>query len=983
DHDNWADFFPTTPPTHLNLPTYPFQRQRYWLQQDTAATTDPRTLGLHAADHGLLGASVALADGEGQVFTGHLSLRSHPWLADHAVHGTPLLPGTAFVELALHAGQATAAPHLEDLTLEAPLTLPATGGRHLQLYVDAPDGDGRRALTVHSRPDHAAPDRPWTRHATGTLTPRSSTTSDQVDWVELTAWPPVGATPVPVDTLYDHLADRGYHYGPAFQRLTAVWRSDHDDTLYAEVALPADDSTDAYQYGIHPALFDAVLHPVVGNGPERGSDRVLLPFAWSNVQLHAVGARTLRVHIGPADEGTIRVRLADPTGQPVAEVTSLAMRPITSEQLAKAVASGGDDHLFRLAWTPASDMAELDTGRVAFLGSSVPEALVKSLADGVTVECHTGLAPLLAEDSALPDLVIATGLLGRGSVEDVPTAARGAVEYALDLAQAWLAEERLVDSRLVFVTRRAVAVRADTESPSLAEAAVWGLIRTAETENPGRFTMIDLGDEDAFSAESFRAALASGEPQSALRDDDQRPYVPRLVRETPPAADGVPESAQGGTVLITGGTGTLGTLFAHQYAKAGRAGHLLLTSRRGSDAPGASRLASEIAELGVKVTIAACDTADRDALAALLAGIPDEHPLTAVVHTAGVLDDGTITSLTAEQVERVFRPKVDTAWNLHELTRQTELTEFVLFSSVAGVLGTSGQGNYAAANVFLDALAEHRRADGLPATSLAWGLWSDSSGMTGHMDEVDLARMARLGVMPITAEEGVALFDAARATDVACLVPAKIIPALLRPQPETGALPPALQGLVSAPVRKATATTANGVPTLRDRLARLSPEEAEDTLAGLVRTNVALVLGHTTPDTISLDKTFKELGFDSLTAVELRNRLASSTGMRLAPTLVFSYPTPRELGRHIGDLMRPATDPDPGSDDEAEIREALRTVSIDSLRNAGALELVLACANAPRANAGGQAANTDPGGNDLADLDLDALVGLVLDEKGQ
>nr|WP_263974219.1 type I polyketide synthase [Streptomyces albicerus] len=973
---DWAGFFPTTRPTHRDLPTYPFQHEHYWIQQATAAT-DPHTLGLHAVDHGLLGAAVALADGDGHVFTGHLSLRSHPWLADHAVHDTSLLPGTAFIELALHAGQATDTPHLEDLTLEAPLTLPATGGLHLQVHVEAPDSEGRRALTIHSRPEDATPDRSWTRHATGTLTPQSSATPDPAEWAGLAAWPPAGATPVPADTLYDHLADRGYRYGATFQGLTAVWRQ--GDTLYAEVALPTDDTAAAEHYGIHPALFDAALHPIVGTGPEQGSDQVLLPFAWSNVQLHAVGARALRVQISPADAGTLRVRLADPTGQPVAEVASLAIRPITTEQLAKSVAAGGDDHLFRLAWTPAPVAEALKAGRVAFLGAAVPEALVTSLPDDVAVDSHTELAPLLADDALLPDLVIATGLLGRSSSGgDVLGSAREAVQYALDLVQSWLAEERLADSRLVFVTRRAVAVHTDTESPSPADAAVWGLIRTAEAENPGRFTVIDLADENAVSAESFRAALGSGEPQVALRDGDQQLYVPRLVREIPPAADAdaVPESAVGGTVLITGGTGTLGTLFARRYATAGQAGHLLLTSRRGLDAPGAPELAAELTELGVKVTVVACDTADRDALAALLADIPDEYPLTAVVHTAGVLDDGTIASLTAERIERVFRPKVDTAWHLHELTRETDLTEFVLFSSAAGVLGTSGQGNYAAANVFLDALAEHRRADGLPATSLAWGLWSDSSGMTGHLDDVDLTRMARLGIKPITAKEGMALFEAARATGAACLVPAKIAPALLRPHLETGTLPAVLQGLVRAPVRKATAATATGAATLRDRLARLSPEEAEDTLANLVRTNVALVLGHTTPDTINLDKAFKDLGFDSLTAVELRNRLASATGLRLAPTLVFSYPTPRELGWHIFELMGPA--PDASPDEEAEIREVLRTVSIDSLRSAGVLELVLACADPSQANA-----DADTGGDELADLDLDALVDLVLDEKGK
>jgi acyl transferase domain-containing protein/acyl carrier protein len=904
---DWSGFYPATRPTHLDLPTYPFQHQHYW-RADTPAATDPHSIGLVAADHGLLGAAVALANGDGHLFTGRLSVRRQPWLADHAVHDTPVLPGTAFVELALHAGQTTDTPHLEELALDAPLLLPAVGGLHLQVHVAVADGDGRRAFAIHSRPDDATPDQPWTRYATGTLTARASATPDPAEWARPAAWPPAGATALPVDTLYDLLADHGYRYGATFQGLTAAWR--HGDTLYAEVTLP-EDTTDADGYGIHPALLDAAQHPTVFARPDQVPGQVLLPFAWSNVQLHAVGARALRVQITRSDAGTLRFRLADPTGQPVAEVGSLAMRPIATEHLATAGAAGGaaggDGHLFRLDWIakPAADV--LETNRVAFLGTGIPEALITSLPGAGTIESYPQLVSLLADGTAaVPELVIATDLLRRENpAEDVPGSALKAVQDALAMVQSWLADERLADSRLAFVTRRAVAIDADTESPSPADAAVWGLIRTAQNENPGRFTVVDLDGETAVSAASFRAALGSGEPQVALRGDDRQLYVPRLVRQAPPAAP-APEPAPGGTVLITGGTGTLGALFARRYAMVGQVGHLLLTSRRGLDAPGAPELAAELAELGVRVTITACDMADRDALAALLATIPDEHPLTAVVHAAGVLADDIITSLTAERVERVFRPKVTAAWHLHELTRAMDLTEFVLFSSMAGVLGSPGQGNYAAANVFLDALAQRRRADGLPATSLVWGLWSDSSDMTGHMGDADRSRVARLGVEPITAAEGLALFESARATRLACPVPAKIVPALLRPHLETGAVPPVLQGLVRVPVRKAAAT-ATTAASFRDRLAHLSPAAAEETVATLVCAQVAIVLGHATPDAVRPDQAFRDLGFDSLMAVELRNRLSTATGLRLPATLVFDYPTPRRLAAHLNAAAAPAT----------------------------------------------------------------------------
>ncbi|MFE0422321.1 type I polyketide synthase, partial [Streptomyces sp. NPDC058953] len=587
------------------------------------------------------------------------------------------------------------------------------------------------------------------------------------------------------------------------------------------------------------------------------------------------------------------------------------MRSITPERLTRAVTPAGDGRLFRLAWTPTSVAAAPRAGRVVFLGPVVPEALVAALPDGSAVEHRTDPATLGSDDGVpAPDLVIATGLLIRSTpADDVPGSAREAVRYVLDTVRAWLAEDRPADNRLVFLTRRAVAVHPDTESPGPADAAAWGLIRTAQTEHPGRFTVIDLADENAVPADAFRGALGSDEPQLALRDDDQRLYAPRLVQETPPDGAGgtVPEPAPGGTVLITGGTGTLGALFARRYATAPGIGHLLLVSRRGPDAPGAPELAAELTELGVKVTIAACDTADRDALAELLAAVPDEHPLTAVLHCAGVLADGTVTSLTPEHIERVFRPKVDTAWHLHRLTRDRDLTEFVLFSSVSGVLGSPGQGNYAAANVFLDALAQSRRADGLPATSLVWGLWADSSDMTGHLGAADLTRLARLGIEPVTAEEGLALYEAARATRSACPVLAKIVPALLRPHLGTGTLPAVLQGLVRAPIRKAAASAAAATDNdaLRERLVRLTPEEAEDALATLVRTHVALVLGHTASDAVNADQAFKDLGFDSLTAVELRNRINAATGLRLAAGLVFDHPTPRRLARHLYAVLAP------------------------------------------------------------------------------
>ena len=347
-----------------------------------------------------------------------------------------------------------------------------------------------------------------------------------------------------------------------------------------------------------------------------------------------------------------------------------------------------------------------------------------------------------------------------------------------------------------------------------------------------------------------------------------------------------------GTVLITGGTGGLGALFARHLVERHGARHLVLVSRRGADAPGVAGLVAELEALGARVRVVACDVADRDQLAGVLAAL--DRPLTAVVHAAGVLDDGVVESLTAEQVERVMRPKVDAALHLHELTAGAELSAFVLFSSVAALIGSPGQANYAAANAALDALAARRRAAGLPATSLAWGLWADATGMTGELDEAELARLERMGVTALSAELGRELFDQALGLDAPLLAPVELDLAALRSQARAGLLPPLLRGLVRAPARRA-----GSGGSLAQRLAGVAEADREQLVLELVRAQAAAVLGHESADAIDPDRAFKELGFDSLSAVELRNRLTQATGLRLPATLVFDHPNPVAVARML------------------------------------------------------------------------------------
>ncbi|MFB7669310.1 SDR family NAD(P)-dependent oxidoreductase [Kitasatospora sp. NPDC056138] len=457
----------------------------------------------------------------------------------------------------------------------------------------------------------------------------------------------------------------------------------------------------------------------------------------------------------------------------------------------------------------------------------------------------------------------------------------------------------------------------------------------------------------------------------AFRFMSQARHVGKVVLTMPALPD--PD----GTVLITGGTGVLGALVARRLVTEHGARHLLLLGRRGPEAEGAAELTAELTALGARVTVTACDTADREALAKVLAAVPAEHPLTAVVHAAGVLDDAVITSLTPAQVAAVLRPKVDAAWHLHELTRDADLRAFVLFSSSAAVLGGPGQGNYAAANAFLDALAQRRRAEGLPGLSIAWGLWERASGMTGHLDAGDLTRLRRSGVSPLSDADGVAMFSAALRADQALAVAMKLDVAAVRAALRAGPVPPLLRRLVGAPGRRAVALPRTGGESApAGRLAALPAAERARALLELVRAHAAVVLGHATDEAIQPDRAFKQLGFDSLTAVELRNRLNAATGLRLPATLLFDHPTPDALAAFLQAELAPAGPP--ASDDE--VSRLLAAIPAARLRAAGLLDALLALAGAAPEQPSAEP-DDDPDGIDDLDeidaMDADDLVGLA------
>jgi acyl transferase domain-containing protein/NADPH:quinone reductase-like Zn-dependent oxidoreductase/NADP-dependent 3-hydroxy acid dehydrogenase YdfG/acyl carrier protein len=1234
---DWSRLFGSDGTGHTELPTYAFQRQRFWLEQG-AGTRDASALGQSPLEHPLLGAATHLAAGEDWLFTARLSLDEQPWIADHTVLQVAILPATGFIELALAVGSYLGAPELGELTFEAPLILAEDSPVQLQITAGRSDEEGRRRVTIHSRRQSAAEadEASWTQHAGGVIQPladEAAAPGEQGD----RDWPPAGAEPLAIESLYDRLAGAGYEYGPAFQGLRAAWSRDTD--LFAEVALDDAQAGDVGYVGPHPALVDAALHVALQAALGDGGHGLIVPFSVRGVRAFAGGATSVHAHVQPSSQEALGLTLTDESGERVLTIGSLQTRRLELSRL-HGLQRMAYDSLFRLSWVPLRSPAARQRSNCVVVGAGEVPGIEERYAD------VDALGRAIETGTPAPDVVIVPAASPHASAGG-PAATHAAVNETLSLLQDWLASSQLAESRLMFLTRRAVAVT-DEESPDPVAAAALSLARSAQSEHPGRLLLIDL---DAETAEKVDWSTLSSlkEPQVALRRGAL--YAPRLVRMAsgselvPPASESTwcldtvrkgtlegltltarpaasaplgsgqvriavraaglnfrdvlialnvypgeaglgsegagvvvevgpgvtdltvgervmgvapyfagplviadrcllapipegwsfsqgaavpivfltayhgllelaqlkagesvlihagaggvgmaalqiarhvgaevyatagpakwevlqelgldeahlassrdlefrerfratsggrgvdvvlnaltgefvdasldllkdagrfielgktdlrdrdrvasthprvsyqafdlaevagrsPEHVQGmlqqlvdwfetgilralpvstwqarhavaafrhlregrnvgkvvltiprpldsnGTVLITGATGALGELLARHLARGSQVRHLLLASRSGQRAEISGALQADLSELGCEARIAACDVADGAQVRELLASVSPEHPLTAVIHAAGVLADGTIESLSEAQVERVLRPKVDGAFHLHEQTRHLDLAQFVMFSSAAAVLGAPGQGNYAAANAFLDALALDRRRQGLAGQSLAWGLWQQSArGMGGRLADADLSRLRRLGIAAIAGEKGLRLFDTARAIGEPWLLPIEFDVGGLRNLARAGVLPSLLRGLVRAQARRDRSEAGS----LARRFANTPSAERYATLLEAVCLEVATVLGYESADAIDPEVALRELGFDSLAAVELYNRLCLTTDLQLPTTMGNDNPTPAGIATFLREQLEAAKRP--SSDVLREQLEAAKRPSSDA-----------------------------------------------------
>lgn len=822
------------------LPFYAFEPRSFYLP-DPGGSANLKGSGLDSVEHPLLRTRVALATDGAVVLTGRLAAADHPWCADHAVNGRTLLPATVFLELALRAADFAGLDTVDELVLTAPLEFGPESTVDLQVVLDATDDEGGRPITLWSRTDPIAE---WQQHCAGRVCAGVATRDERLDH-----WPPEGESLDP-EAVYAGFVERGIEYGDSFRGLRALWRG--DDEVWAEVRLP-EGTSGRDGFLIDPVLLDMSLHGL--GALFEGSDTGV-PYVWSSAEMYAEGADSLRVQLRRTGASRASVTLYDPAGDIVGRVRGLTVRPL-ADPVARRVGSGD---LLALEWVPAR--ARVPRRRVWFADPGVPEAVAAALGGG-DLDDRTGEEGSTLCYAADP---------GADPVELTARVMRR-MQAHLDVDGG---------GQLVICTCGGQYAPGD-QDVDVAQAAVWGFVRGAQTEHPGAFAVVDVdGHGESLLA---LAQLPEDLDQVVIRRGVL--LEPVLARVAPELRDGLAWDRD--RVVLVTGAGGIGGVLARQLVTHEGVRHLVLASRRGAQAPGAEDLAAELREAGADdVSFVACDLADPSQVRGLIARASADRPLGAVVHTAGRLLDGVLSRMDEASLQEVFAPKVAAVQLLDELTRPLDLDAFVVCSSAAGTFGAAGQANYAAANAALDAACRRRALAGAPALSLAWGPWVAD----GTAASTDAGR--RSGLTPIDFEVGADLFERALGGPVVQL-PLVLDRMSLRRFADAGSVPTLL--LPFAGVRRRRAATS--VEAAADELSSLSLEDRRERLCGIVRDGIVAVLGYESGAELDQHQAFRDMGLDSLTALQLRNRLTEVLGVKLPVTLVFEHSSIAALADHL------------------------------------------------------------------------------------
>ncbi|MCX4246643.1 type I polyketide synthase [Paraliomyxa miuraensis] len=881
---DWAGLFPQGG-RRVALPTYAWQWGQFWVEPERAHAS----LG-EAGSWPLAGLRIPTPGVEA-----HHVLRvgphHQPYLDDHVIFGRLVVPGAFHLTVAL----AVASERWPD----QPLELSAV--EFVQALVVEPDGEAELHVLIQARSeseDHgfelsscAATDGRWTVHVRGRVRPSTAEPS-LASPAELDAR---ARREIDLEGFLAKLSAQHIDWGPKWRWMERAHVG--GEVAIAELSAPGSAARSA---PLHPCLLDNGFGATTLWSVERepNDDVPQLPFAverlrWWRAPTGRGRCGTIaRLAQGTDQSSVSDLVLWDETGTVVAEVEGFVSRRAPRSTFLRGDSQASADAFYRIDWQEAREGTDGEVaplpGRwivVAEAGSSRAARLATALERCVQVEPEQLEAALARHDE--PAGVVC--LWDARSTETVPQTALRVASEGLSIIAA-LREHPGTASRTWWVTSAAVDTGGEALT-SAATASTWGLGRTVRREHPELgLVLVDLAAETSIDALLRELSRTDGEDQVALRGE--RRLLARLVRAaTPPATDSAMPIR--GAVLITGGLGSLGLQVARWLAERG-ASELVLVSRRAAGTAEVEAIAS-LQALGARVEIASVDVADRRALAALVHAHSGERPLRGIVHAAGVLDDGILAEQSAARFTQVFSPKVDGAWNLHELTAALELDFFVLFSSSAGLLGSAGQSNYAAANTFLDALAAQRRGRGLPAQSLAWGPWS-TSGMAAELAEVQRARMARLGLRTLEPDRALFLLERALSRSERLLAPMSLDLEAVSRQQGTPASP-LWRALLESPSVRATRSAGSG--SWADRLVRLPAEQREVELRAGVQEEVARVLAMGSPKDVPVDRPLMDLGLDSLMAVELRNALARRIGASLPATLAFDHPTVVALAERL------------------------------------------------------------------------------------